>query len=48
MVSDNNGWLGTHYASYQGRLGCLQLLHKWGCPLTEVDNNGKYTFALIH
>ncbi|NXI32454.1 ANR42 protein, partial [Sterrhoptilus dennistouni] len=39
-VSDRNDWKPVHYAAFHGRLGCLQLLVRWGASLDDVDNNG--------
>lgn len=38
--TDKNGWTPVHAACYHGRLGCLQLLNKWGASIDEVDNIG--------
>lgn len=37
---DINGWTPAYTAAYHGRLGCLQMLVKWGAKLDEVDNEG--------
>ena len=37
---DCNGWTALHTAAFHGRLGCLQLLHRWGGHLDEADNTG--------
>ena len=37
---DKNGWTPVHAACYHGRLGCVQLLNKWGASIDEVDNIG--------
>ena len=37
---DKNGWTPVHCASFHGRLGCLQLLVRWGGHIDETDNNG--------
>lgn len=37
---DVNGWTPALTATFHGRLGCLQLLVKWGAKLDEVDNDG--------
>ncbi len=37
---DNNGWTPAFAAAYHGRLGCLQMLVKWGAKLDDVDNEG--------
>jgi ankyrin repeat domain-containing protein 42 len=37
---DNNGWIPAFTAAYHGRLGCLQILVKWGAKLDDVDNEG--------
>ena len=37
---DKSNWTAVHVASYHGRLGCLQLLIKWGARHDDVDNNG--------
>lgn len=39
-VSDKNDWKPIHNAAFHGRLGCLQLLVRWGATLDDVDNNG--------
>ncbi|KAM6099716.1 ankyrin repeat domain-containing protein 42 isoform 3-T9 [Theristicus caerulescens] len=39
-VSDRNDWKPVHYAAFHGRLGCLQLLVRWGACIDDVDNNG--------
>lgn len=39
-VTDNFGWSLVHSAAYHGRLGCLQLLIKWGANIDEVDKAG--------
>ncbi|KAL3846546.1 hypothetical protein ACJMK2_017525 [Sinanodonta woodiana] len=39
-ATDKNGWMPIHCAAYHGRLGCLQLLHKWGATIDDVDNTG--------
>ncbi|XP_031954992.1 ankyrin repeat domain-containing protein 42 isoform X2 [Corvus moneduloides] len=39
-VSDRNDWKPVHYAAFHGRLGCLQLLVRWGACVDDVDNNG--------
>ncbi|XP_066197369.1 ankyrin repeat domain-containing protein 42 [Sylvia atricapilla] len=39
-VSDRNDWKPVHYAAFHGRLGCLQLLVRWGASVDDVDNNG--------
>lgn len=39
-VTDKREWKPVHYASFHGRLGCLQLLVKWGCGIEDVDYNG--------
>lgn len=39
-VSDKNDWKPVHYAAFHGRLGCLQLLIRWGATVNDVDNNG--------
>ena len=35
-----NGWSPVHVASYHGRMGCLQLLVKWGARTDETDKTG--------
>lgn len=40
-MPDFNGWLPTHCAAFHGRLGCLQMLCRWGSSVEEVDNDGK-------
>jgi ankyrin repeat domain-containing protein 42 len=37
---DVNGWTPAYTAAYHGRLGCLQMLVKWGGKLDDVDNEG--------
>ena len=37
---DVNGWTPAYTAAYHGRLGCLQMLVKWGAKLDDVDNEG--------
>ncbi|XP_019499019.1 PREDICTED: LOW QUALITY PROTEIN: ankyrin repeat domain-containing protein 42, partial [Hipposideros armiger] len=39
-VTDKREWKPVHYAAFHGRLGCLQLLVKWGCGIEDVDYNG--------
>ncbi|XP_064025516.1 ankyrin repeat domain-containing protein 42 isoform X1 [Pogoniulus pusillus] len=39
-VSDMYDWKPVHYAAFHGRLGCLQLLVRWGACIDDVDNNG--------
>ncbi|XP_052782421.1 ankyrin repeat domain-containing protein 42-like isoform X1 [Mya arenaria] len=39
-TTDKSGWTPVHSACYHGRLGCLQLLNKWGASIDEVDNLG--------
>ncbi|XP_025047442.1 ankyrin repeat domain-containing protein 42 isoform X3 [Alligator sinensis] len=39
-VSDKNDWKPIHYAAFHGRLGCLQLLVRWGASIDDVDDNG--------
>ncbi|XP_069932322.1 ankyrin repeat domain-containing protein 42 isoform X3 [Oryctolagus cuniculus] len=39
-VTDKREWKPVHYATFHGRLGCLQLLVKWGCSIEDVDYNG--------
>ncbi|XP_013805785.2 ankyrin repeat domain-containing protein 42 isoform X3 [Apteryx mantelli] len=39
-ISDRNDWKPVHYAAFHGRLGCLQLLVRWGACIDDVDNNG--------
>ncbi|KAJ6617886.1 hypothetical protein lerEdw1_014944, partial [Lerista edwardsae] len=39
-VSDKYDWKPIHNAAFHGRLGCLQLLVRWGATLDDVDNNG--------
>lgn len=39
-VSDRKDWKPVHYAAFHGRLGCLQLLLRWGACIDDVDNNG--------
>ena len=37
---DKNGWTPVHCAAFHGRLGCLQLLLRWGAGVDETDSNG--------
>ena len=37
---DRNDWTAVHCASFHGRLGCLQLLMRWGGKLDGTDNAG--------
>lgn len=37
---DINGWTPVFTAAFHGRLGCLQMLVKWGATLEDVDNQG--------
>ena len=39
-AADKNGWTPVHAASFHGRLGCLQLLIRWGGCIDETDNTG--------
>ena len=39
-MTDKREWKPVHYAAFHGRLGCLQLLVKWGCSVEDVDYNG--------
>lgn len=39
-MNDKREWKPVHYAAFHGRLGCLQLLVKWGCGIEDVDYNG--------
>ena len=39
-MTDNFGWSLVHSAAYHGRLGCLQLLIKWGANIDEIDKGG--------
>ncbi len=39
-LQDINGWTPAFTAAYHGRLGCLQMLVKWGAKLDDVDNEG--------
>uniref|UniRef100_A0A8C5LDA5 Ankyrin repeat domain 42 n=1 Tax=Jaculus jaculus TaxID=51337 RepID=A0A8C5LDA5_JACJA len=39
-LTDKREWKPVHYAAFHGRLGCLQLLVKWGCGIEDVDHNG--------
>lgn len=39
-VTDKNGWSPVHCAAYHGRLGCLQLLVKWGAEVDNTDHSG--------
>ena len=38
--ADKAGWSPVHCAAFHGRLGCLQLLIRWGGRIDDVDNNG--------
>lgn len=38
--TDINGWTPAFTAAFHGRLGCLQMLVKWGAKLDDVDNEG--------
>lgn len=37
---DSNGWTPAFTAAFHGRLGCLQMLVKWGAKLDDADNEG--------
>jgi len=37
---DRNGWTALHLAAFHGRLGCVQLLLRWGGRADDVDNSG--------
>jgi len=37
---DKNGWTALHFAAFHGRLGCIQLLLRWGGHADEVENCG--------
>lgn len=37
---DKNSWAPIHYAAFHGRLGCLQLLARWGGVVDETDSLG--------
>lgn len=37
---DMNGWTPAFTSAFHGRLGCLQMLVKWGAKLDDVDNEG--------
>ncbi|XP_064412906.1 ankyrin repeat domain-containing protein 42 isoform X2 [Latimeria chalumnae] len=39
-IADKNNWKPVHYAAFHGRLGCLQLLLKWGAGADDVDHSG--------
>lgn len=39
-ATDNMGWTPVHCAAFHGRLGCLQLLSRWGASVDEVDHSG--------
>lgn len=39
-IQDGNGWTPIFTATYHGRLGCLQMLIKWGSKTDETDNEG--------
>uniref|UniRef100_A0A8C5RQK4 Ankyrin repeat domain 42 n=1 Tax=Laticauda laticaudata TaxID=8630 RepID=A0A8C5RQK4_LATLA len=39
-ASDKNDWKPIHNAAFYGRLGCLQLLVRWGATLDDVDKDG--------
>lgn len=38
--TDKQNWTPVHAAAYHGRLGCLQLLVKWGAKTDDVDSVG--------
>ena len=37
---DKNGWTALHFATFHGRLGCVQLLLRWGGHADDVENSG--------
>ena len=37
---DKNGWTPVHSAAFHGRLGCVQLLLRWGAGIDDTDNQG--------
>lgn len=37
---DKNGWTSLHFAAFHGRLGCVQLLLRWGGHANDVENSG--------
>ncbi|XP_046758507.1 ankyrin repeat domain-containing protein 42 isoform X5 [Gallus gallus] len=39
-AADRNDWKPVHYAAFHGRLGCLQLLVRWGACIDDVDTDG--------
>lgn len=39
-VLDKNGWTPLHFAAFQGRLSCMQLLLRWGCLPDDTENTG--------
>jgi len=39
-LTDHNGWTAAHYACFHGRLGCLQLLVRWGASIDETEKDG--------
>lgn len=47
-MTDKNGWTPVHCASYHGRLGCLQMLIKWGAEVDHTDNCGNTPGLYIH
>ena len=37
---DKNGWTALHFAAFHGRLGCIQLLLRYGGHAHDVENCG--------
>jgi len=45
---DRNSWSAVHSAAFHGRLGCIQLLLRWGGMIDDTDNLGNTPGALSH